>query len=372
MKSFNPDGVFTSNLGSFTYFELSKDEAVVIDVSLLGNKCGNILKNKGYKFLHLIYTHPHNDHVGSYNSFFNGTYGKIKDVRIVTAAALMLCKTTNAINSKKTWDKVVASCKSHNIPLEFMLNGSVFTIGKLKFHIYTSPKIKGIEDCNNYSAIIHIEDEHGVKYLYPGDIESGTQKWCVQNNLPIQSNVVLIPHHQHAYTAESEIQHGYRKDFAKLIFKGMNPKIALSNGLHPFLDQDEGGTIAKAKVKKWYTDAGADFYSIRETKGGITIDTQDGYLTINNKRYSISNEEKKMENNTNVDMPRLYKSRTGTAVFIFQKALCEAGFKVTCDGRFGPNTEAATKKLQKMVGTAQDGVPGPKTYAAFMEYKETK
>jgi peptidoglycan hydrolase-like protein with peptidoglycan-binding domain len=55
---------------------------------------------------------------------------------------------------------------------------------------------------------------------------------------------------------------------------------------------------------------------------------------------------------------------TGTAspaVSNLQATLTAAGYRVTKDGRFGPQTEAAVRKLQQANGLAVDGVVGPET-----------
>lgn len=55
---------------------------------------------------------------------------------------------------------------------------------------------------------------------------------------------------------------------------------------------------------------------------------------------------------------------TGTsspAVSNLQATLTAAGFKVTKDGRFGPQTEAAVRQLQQAHGLQVDGIVGPET-----------
>lgn len=54
------------------------------------------------------------------------------------------------------------------------------------------------------------------------------------------------------------------------------------------------------------------------------------------------------------------------AVSNLQAALTQAGYKLTKDGRFGPQTEAAVKQLQKDHGLTADGIVGPATKALLV------
>lgn len=56
--------------------------------------------------------------------------------------------------------------------------------------------------------------------------------------------------------------------------------------------------------------------------------------------------------------PTIRLGSTGPAVIAWQNYL-----GVTADGKFGPATEAATKKVQAQFGLTADGVVGPKTWA---------
>ena len=58
--------------------------------------------------------------------------------------------------------------------------------------------------------------------------------------------------------------------------------------------------------------------------------------------------------------------QSNPAVSNVQAALTQAGYKLTKDGRFGPQTEAAVKKLQKDYGLATDGIVGPATKALLL------
>ena len=53
----------------------------------------------------------------------------------------------------------------------------------------------------------------------------------------------------------------------------------------------------------------------------------------------------------------------GEKVKWMQWAICKAGYKIAIDGSFGPATEAALKKAQKVWKLTADGICGPKTQA---------
>jgi peptidoglycan hydrolase-like protein with peptidoglycan-binding domain len=55
-----------------------------------------------------------------------------------------------------------------------------------------------------------------------------------------------------------------------------------------------------------------------------------------------------------------------------QTALTQAGYKVAADGRFGPETEVAVKKLQREHGLTPDGVVGPETKGLLIGLDSTR
>lgn len=54
---------------------------------------------------------------------------------------------------------------------------------------------------------------------------------------------------------------------------------------------------------------------------------------------------------------------SGDGVTQIQNALKAAGYKVTVDGKFGPQTDTAVRAFQKKNSLGQDGIVGPKTWA---------
>ena len=54
---------------------------------------------------------------------------------------------------------------------------------------------------------------------------------------------------------------------------------------------------------------------------------------------------------------------SGPGVVQIQKALGARGYKLTADGKFGPQTQTAVKDFQTKNGLSSDGVVGPKTWA---------
>lgn len=53
----------------------------------------------------------------------------------------------------------------------------------------------------------------------------------------------------------------------------------------------------------------------------------------------------------------------GPGVKQIQQALVKQGFKVTVDGKFGPQTDKAVRAFQKKVKIKQDGIVGPATWS---------
>ena len=67
-------------------------------------------------------------------------------------------------------------------------------------------------------------------------------------------------------------------------------------------------------------------------------------------------------------MPILKLGMTGTAVEIWQRILCTAGYEVAVDGSFGPDTEDKTRQFELSKGIADDPhEAGPVAWKAGLE-----
>lgn len=61
----------------------------------------------------------------------------------------------------------------------------------------------------------------------------------------------------------------------------------------------------------------------------------------------------------------MHSETIGSEVAQLQRLLIDAGIKVSADGWYGPETEAAVKQFQQRAGLVADGIAGPKTLATL-------
>ena len=71
-------------------------------------------------------------------------------------------------------------------------------------------------------------------------------------------------------------------------------------------------------------------------------------------------------------MKTLRYGDTGSEVKTLQTALNGRGAGLTVDGDFGAKTRDAVKKFQRLNGLEDDGIAGPKTWAALTADKNTE
>ena len=64
--------------------------------------------------------------------------------------------------------------------------------------------------------------------------------------------------------------------------------------------------------------------------------------------------------------PMLRRGSRGVAVVELQKLLTQKGFRLTPDGIFGSNTDAAVRNFQRSRGLGIDGIVGPNTWTALL------
>lgn len=66
-----------------------------------------------------------------------------------------------------------------------------------------------------------------------------------------------------------------------------------------------------------------------------------------------------------MNYPTLAVGASGQAVAALQRALQQAGYQLTVDGAFGPQTKTAVQSLQRAGRITADGIVGPETWTAL-------
>lgn len=68
--------------------------------------------------------------------------------------------------------------------------------------------------------------------------------------------------------------------------------------------------------------------------------------------------------------PNVRLGSTGATVARLQRALADRSYLIHVDGRFGPQTDRVVRAAQKAAGLKEDGIVGPKTWAALLPLNE--
>lgn len=141
--------------------------------------------------------------------------------------------------------------------------------------------------------------------------------------------------------------------------EAINPKDA-QDAAKPTGDSTGSKKETKAKVEEGLADG---FGS--ETEMGPTIMPDD--LNLMNPVQPIEVPPKEKRRRRKPKPPVMFKgvgvgdTRANPAVKELQGDLKKVGYNVVEDGRFGPETEQATKRFQRKYGLTPDGIVGPKT-----------
>lgn len=141
--------------------------------------------------------------------------------------------------------------------------------------------------------------------------------------------------------------------------EAVDPRDA-ENALKPTGDSTGQEKETKAKVEEGLADG---FGS--ETEMGPTLMPDD--LNLMNPVQPVEVPPKEKKRSKPKPPPAMFKgvgvgeTRSNPHVKELQGDLKKVGYNVVEDGRFGPETEQATKRFQRKYGLAADGVVGPKT-----------
>lgn len=227
------------------------DEYMLIDAGELGQ--GGIVNDylKDHNVTQLDYaliTHPHSDHYG-------GMLDVLKNESVTTKNIVM----TEAMNTTRTWEKLVDYIDQKNYNVIFPKTNDTITLGNTTLTMYV-PEI--VKDLNNCSIIVRAE-YNGMSAIFTGDAESSEEKLILDEGFNVQANLLKAGHH------------GSRTSTNKKFLSAVNPQIALiSCGKN-----NDYGHPHKETVKK-FNDANIPMYRTDEL-GSIVV-------TFNNSNMSLS------------------------------------------------------------------------------------
>ena len=144
------------------------------------------------KFDYVIYTHPHEDHIGNMAKL-------IKKYKILEFYG------PKVEHTSKHFEKMVESLVDKDMKIKIIKEGlNTIDLGTNTKVTVLSPKENGYGDnLNEYSAVIKIQYGNN-NFLFMGDAEKFNEEYILNNGYDIKSDVLKIGHHG-SYTSTSEV-----------------------------------------------------------------------------------------------------------------------------------------------------------------------
>lgn len=155
------------------------------------------------EFDYVIYTHPHEDHIGNMAKL-------IKNYKISEFYG------PKVEHTSRYFEKMIEALVDKNMKIKIIKEG----INSIDLGINTkvtvfSPKEEGYGDnLNEYSAVIKIQYGNN-KFLFTGDAEKSNEEYILNKGYDIKSDVLKIGHHG-SHTSTSEV-----------FYKAVNPSITV-------------------------------------------------------------------------------------------------------------------------------------------------
>lgn len=135
------------------------------------------------KFDYVIYTHPHEDHIGNMANLIkkykiNEFYGP------------------RVIHDSKHFERMVESLVDRNLKIKIIKEGTnTINLGSNTKVTVFSPKEDGYGDnLNEYSAVIKIEFGK-TSFLFTGDVEKVNEDYILNKSYDIKADVLKVAHH---------------------------------------------------------------------------------------------------------------------------------------------------------------------------------
>ncbi len=244
--------------GESIYIEFPDGSDALIDAgkSNYGNTVVNYLKSQegNIDLDYLIATHPDADHIGGMQEVF-------KDLNVKN-----FIYPKDAPNDSKTWKNVLSLASAEGCNILDGKSGTTFNLGGASMK-FIQPEKDYSE--NNEDSIVTYLDYKDSEFLFPGDMESITEKDMVAQGIVPNVDFMSVPHH------------GSKTSSTPSFLKVANPEYAVvSVGKNSY-----GHPVPE--VLQRYSDIGAKVYRT-DVDGNVVIKTNGISSEINGSKTNIS------------------------------------------------------------------------------------
>ena len=135
-------------------------------------------------FKYVVFTHPHSDHIGSADKI-------VKNYSIETLVM------PDAVNTSKTFERLVTEIENKNLPAIRANPGLKFEFGEAEIMIL-GPGSDEYKNLNNYSVVVKVNYKD-TSFLFTGDMEKESENevldYCEKNGVDLYADVIKVSHH---------------------------------------------------------------------------------------------------------------------------------------------------------------------------------
>ncbi|MFN2363501.1 MAG: helix-hairpin-helix domain-containing protein [Halarsenatibacteraceae bacterium] len=267
---------------------LQEDEGV--NVLIDGGNRWNSVEDKVLSYLRqnnvdtidaLISTHPHADHIGSFEAVIaNFEVDKIYD--------------SGRIHTSKTYENYLLAIDQNNIDFYTPKRGENFSIEGLNFEVLHPENPAEDYDLNNSSVVLRLQYGE-VSFLFTGDIEHEAEREIINSGLNLNSTILKVSHH------------GSKTSSSRNFLEEVSPEAGVimvgedNNFGHP--NQETLGALSSKGVKIYRTDQNGD----------IVIKTDGKSYSIKPSKENNVTEERVLEKTENDDKDKSHLININTA-----------------------------------------------------------